>query len=234
MTRVRRPLIRSCHSCRVFANADSLFYYAREARLGKRLLSPEEIQALLSRARDPVATHVTSVPITRSQIIEEDEMQEDDLSGGQGGFGGPEDDENQGVRGAGDGKSVHMASLFEGEKQEMDDPVNQEDQWLLQPSGDYPPHPPVDQSEATGVSQPAHSQPLMESWMLDREEAGIEEVGQNLKLFLRTMYVYVQMDGQGGIGAEGVDTVAADTGEADRNPNIAPQQSIPSIRTLEK
>ena len=50
----------------MFANADSLFYYAREARLGKRLLSPEEIQALLSQARDSSSqAHVTSVSVSQ-------------------------------------------------------------------------------------------------------------------------------------------------------------------------
>ena len=54
-------------SFRVFANADSLFYYAREARLGNRPLSTEEIQALLNKAREPAAGNVTltAVPTGR-------------------------------------------------------------------------------------------------------------------------------------------------------------------------
>ena len=37
--------------CRVFANAESLFYYARKGRPSRRTLSQEEIKALLAQAR---------------------------------------------------------------------------------------------------------------------------------------------------------------------------------------
>ena len=36
---------------RVFANAETLFYYARDARSTTKLLSPEEIQALLAQTK---------------------------------------------------------------------------------------------------------------------------------------------------------------------------------------
>lgn len=158
----------------MFANADSLFYYAREARLGKRLLSQEEIQALLNHAREPVATHVTSVPVTRSrEVIEEDEVREDELCGGQGEYGGPEDDENQGVRGAGDGKSLHI----EGEMDVLGyDPLSSDQGEQLIPlhSSDHALHPP---SDASGGGEPTDSRTSMESWMLDRGETSFEEVG---------------------------------------------------------
>lgn len=173
----------------MFANADSLFYYAREARLGKRLLSQEEIQALLSHARDPESTHVTSVPVKRNQeVIEEDEPQEDELcggqgeyggpegDGGQGEYGGPEDDENQGVRGAGDGKSLKI----EGEMDVIPyDPLSSDQVEQLIPlhGSDHALHPAVDQSDASGVGEPTDSRTSMESWMLDREETNFEEVG---------------------------------------------------------
>ena len=38
-------------ACRVFANAESLFYYARKGRPSRRTLSQEEIMALLAQAR---------------------------------------------------------------------------------------------------------------------------------------------------------------------------------------
>ena len=82
---------------RVFANADSLFYYAREARLGKRRLSPEEIQALLSHARDS-GENTTSISVEqqRQSTAEcEEEEEEEEEEGGEeeergedGGIGG--------------------------------------------------------------------------------------------------------------------------------------------------
>ena len=187
---------------RVFANADSLFYYAREARLGKRLLSQEEIQALLSHARDPVTTHVTSVPVR--EVIEEDGAQEDELCGGQGGYGGPEDDgeqggygapegdENQGVREAGDGKSPNI----EGEMDVVAyDSLgsDQVEQLIPLQGSDHALHPAVDQSDASGDGgEPADSRTSMESWMLDREETSFEEVYAKLHYcsFEQCMHIY--------------------------------------------
>lgn len=191
----------------MFANADSLFYYAREARLGKRLLSQEEIQALLSHARDPESTHVTSVPVKRSQeVIEEDEPQEDELCGGQGEYGGPEGDRGQGEYGGlegdggpeGDGGQGEYKGPEDDENQgvrgagdgkslkiegEMDvipyDPLSSDQVEQLIPlhGSDHALHPAVDQNDASGGGEPTDSRTSMESWMLDREETNFEEVG---------------------------------------------------------
>lgn len=40
----------------VFANAESLFYYARDPRSGRKVLTLEEIQALFARNREPAAS----------------------------------------------------------------------------------------------------------------------------------------------------------------------------------
>lgn len=155
--------------CRVFANADSLFYYAREARLGKRLLSPEEIQALLNCVREPETT-VTSVPIKN----------------GHEACGGQERDENLEARGTGDGKSLGSPTL-EGEQQEMEllttaagsfntlNSAQDVDQWSPEPtsSNDYTKlmiQSPVDQSGGSGGvgDERRGSQASVESWMLSR------------------------------------------------------------------
>ena len=87
----------------MFANADSLFYYAREARLGKRLLSQEEIQALLSQTRDSSShTHVTSVSVSQRGSGETRET-------GEGGDIG-ERGEGGETRESGDGESLGFGS----------------------------------------------------------------------------------------------------------------------------
>ncbi len=45
---------------RVFANAESLFYYAKEGRPNRRTLSQQEIQSLLAQAQAAMATEVTA------------------------------------------------------------------------------------------------------------------------------------------------------------------------------
>ena len=171
---------------RVFANADSLFYYARVARLGKRLLSPEEIQALLSRAKEPEATNVTSVPIARRDIEGGEEDGEE--SGGGRGVGGGN---KEGGR-VGDENGFHGDSASDGFGMSDDliatyssggfDPTNTAgvaDQWSPQhtrgegygESNDPIIQPPVDQSsEVGGVGKERRrSQASVESWMLDRD-----------------------------------------------------------------
>lgn len=49
--------------------------------------------------------------------------------------------------------------------------------------------------------------------------------------------MYAQIDGQVGIGAEGMEEVTGEeekVEDVDKNPNTTLQQSIPSIHTLEK
>lgn len=196
---------------------------------------------MLSHARDPVTTHVTSVPIR--EVIEEEGTQEDELSGGKGEYGGPEGDggqgeygglegdENQGVRGAGDGKSLNI----EGEMDVIaSDPLNSDQVEQLIPlhGSDYALHPAMDQSDASG-GEPTDSRTSMESWMLDREETSFEEVAK-LHYCSFEQCMYIQIDGQEGMGGEGREGVAEEGGEGDRNPNTTLQHSIPSIHTLEK
>ncbi len=65
----------SCHFyVRVFANAESLFYYAAYAPMTTRMLSVEEIQALLAKTKEePLKPNVTSINVTRSEEGEEGE-----------------------------------------------------------------------------------------------------------------------------------------------------------------
>ena len=168
---------------RVFANADSLFYYARDARLGKRLLSPEEIQALLSRAKEPEATNVTSVPITRRDI-EGGEEDGEDIGGGRGvgREGGGVGDEN-GFHGDsasdGFGMSDDLIATYSSGGFDPTNTAGVADQWSPQhtrgegygESNNPIIQPPVDQSgEVGGVGKERRrSQASVESWMLDRD-----------------------------------------------------------------
>ena len=163
--------------CRVFANADSLFYYAREARHGKRSLSPEEIQRLLSHARQPDTTNVTSVSIRG----------DGDMARGREKQGGPEEDGeqerniNQEARGAGDGQSLRIHSPTWEEEQLYDgnhvlgDSTEAVDQCSpLHSSYDEATlQPPVDQSGAQGGVGDVQtgSQASVESWMNTQEVA---------------------------------------------------------------
>lgn len=45
----------------MFANAETLFYYARHVRPTSKLLSPEEIHALLAQTKEASPTNVTEV-----------------------------------------------------------------------------------------------------------------------------------------------------------------------------
>ena len=93
----------------MFANADSLFYYAREARLGKRLLSPEEIQALLSHARDSGDhTHHTSVSGHTHNTSQRKSTSEDEERGNGEGEG--EEIESEEVRELGFDQSLGFRS----------------------------------------------------------------------------------------------------------------------------
>lgn len=168
----------------MFANADSLFYYAREARLTDKLLSPEEIQALLNYAREP-STTVTMVP------TEERQGQEGGGGGGEEGEseeGEGDDEEECGGRGKGK-KECEGEGVGEGYNNPFQVvlPIVEEDrsatQFCVEPVPRPPPSthtvsgPPANYSQEEGemVEEQPSSQISAESWML--EGAG-EEVGE--------------------------------------------------------
>ena len=114
----------------MFANSDSLFYYAREARLGQRMLSPEEIQALLSHAREPDTTNITSVPVTGSRgAVGEDSGVCEELREKEGKIRGEGEGEEE--RGVGDGQSLGFDSPTFITRQQ----VGMEGEVLLESSG---------------------------------------------------------------------------------------------------
>ena len=166
----------------MFANADSLFYYAREARHGRRSFSPEEIQRLLSHARDPDTANVTSVAI-RGDTIDGDTAgvreEEGELEEDGGDLGERGESINQEARGVGDGQSLRINSpSLEEEKLNngghvLGDCIDAVDQWsLLYSSHDQPVlQSPVDQSGAQGGvgDERTGSQASVESWMNAQE-----------------------------------------------------------------
>ena len=168
----------------MFANADSLFYYAREARHGQRSLSQEEIHRLLSQARDPDTTNVTSVSV-RHDAFEEDIIREREDLEGLGEGEEAEGDEGQGMRGTGDGQSLHVSSPTLEKEQLNDgsdvladscDPLTSThavDQWSPHQAGydESVFRSQVDQSGAQGGvgDGQTESQASIESWMNTQE-----------------------------------------------------------------
>ena len=166
----------------MFANADSLFYYAREARHGKRSLSPEEIQRLLSHARDQDVTNVTSVTIrgdTADRDTARDREEQGELEEEDEGLGEREGSISQDARGMGDGQSLHINSpsleeekLYDG-GHVLGDSTDPADQWSpLYSSYDQPVlQSPVDQDGAQGGvgDERTGSQASVESWMNAQE-----------------------------------------------------------------